>query len=141
MGAFRFRRWPTVSELLLFIAEDFSEDDVAAFRATVTRMRTTLKWGGAKPVFVDETDAEEELRTVGAALSLPGRTMGTSERDAFHSAERLIEAARGGSAECQLDFELELDGVFVGDIEAGTLSRTLREGLLDPWRSRIAGLG
>jgi hypothetical protein len=35
--------------------------------------------------------------------------------------------------------EFELDGTFVGDIRDGTMSTTLRKGLIEPWEERCKG--
>jgi len=49
----------------------------------------------------------------------------------------LIEAVRAFSKAQALPFEFELDGTFVGSIEAGTLDRSLREGLLGEWKKHL----
>lgn len=41
------------------------------------------------------------------------------------------------SLEYGLEFEFELDGVYVGTVEDGVVDATLAKGLIEEWRHRI----
>lgn len=55
----------------------------------------------------------------------------------LEEAEALIEELRKLSGIGGLSIEFELGGTYVGSIEDGLLDRTLRSGLLEPWRAHL----
>lgn len=61
------------------------------------------------------------------------------ELDRLHLEEvvALVEALKKFSAKNGLEFEIEVDGRFVGAIEAGEEDRNLRDGLIGEWGKHL----
>jgi hypothetical protein len=124
--------------LLGYLCSDFSESDVIALRLLVDSLGQRGTWTIEAPRFVDESDdtsctrpEDEPLRTVGVALSVtsPEELPGTP----VDEPTRLLEALATFSAQRSVDFEVQLDDTYVGQIRLGKLDHLLLDGLLARW--------
>jgi hypothetical protein len=90
------------------------------------------------PEFVDETDdssctapEDQPIRTVGIVLTVSAPN--ESPQTPLDDPTRLVTALARFSSERGTEFEMELDGEYIGDIKNGEASRSIKEGLLDTW--------
>lgn len=124
--------------LLAYVCSDFSEADVAELRALATRLADEHAWTAGLPGFVDETDAsscskpgDEPVRTVG--IVLPVSTPGVTPQSPVSEVESWLGELVRFSREQHVDFEVQLDQTYAGEIRSGELDRLVREGLLQNW--------
>lgn len=132
---------------LFFLTGEFDDGDVEALHGVVSALQSSHRWMISALEFVDEEDENkeqenaepEDLRIVGGVLQLPAVGPIETERRGLEDLEHLVDAlvrySAGRSREVELDFEL--DGTWVGCIQAGKTSSTLQEGLIDSWRDRV----
>ena len=141
-------------EFLFYIEDDLSAPLVDAMRLAVERLHSRRDWVIAPPVFVDTVDSpanseiDEPIRTVGGTLELysalpPWGDQLPKSLDRAHleEIEIVILTLRKLSEEFDIEIACELDGVQVGWISSGVLSKGLEHGLLGPWRAAISSSG
>lgn len=141
-------RYPR-QQLLLFVAQDVSAEIRDVLKMFVDNMADARSWQISAPRFIDEIDHAETRdedfpdETVGCVLEIYSARGGVLpeylDAEALAEVEFLIRAAQEISCAYSLEFELELDGVFVGAIEDGCLDKSLEKGLLNEWRVHLAG--
>lgn len=109
-------------------------------------MQAARKWVVAPPAFVDETDSssctqpdDEPIRTAGCVLFVPRQAHRATELRALNDVEAVLETLRNLSAESGVDIEVQLDDECIGEIQRGVFDRSLRDGLLAPWRDALRG--
>lgn len=136
-GLARPAREIVVKDLLVFVSEGSSDEFSIALEELVKSFQL-LDWTVAPPEFVDEVDQDsvtapedEPIRTLGATLrvSEAQETPGTTREEV----SRFLEGFRELTSAFAVEFEVELDGVYAGDIRDGLLSKTLQSGLLATW--------
>lgn len=124
--------------LLVYVASDIEETSIESLKEVVASLAHSGSWTFAPPTFVHEVESDSATRpedepvvTIGALLvtSSPGESppMPVAE------ARRAIDALARFSEHSRVDFEVELDGVYAGEIRGGEVDRLLREGLLAQW--------
>jgi hypothetical protein len=125
-------------ELLAYATSDLTDEDIAALKALVASLAPSEVWTVSPPRFVDEVDDssatkpdDEPVRTTGISLAIssPGTAPGTPVSEP----ERFLSAIADFSGSRQIEFEVQLDGTYVGEISSGKMDRLLREGLLAQW--------
>jgi len=132
--------------LLFFVAQDVNDEIRRAVKNLLEEIAEGCSWQVSAPEFVDaishsetrEGDCPEE--TVGGLLEIYSARDGLPEHldaQALANVELLVKAVQGLSLSYPLEFEFELDGVFVGVIENGALDDTLEQGLLGEWRRHL----
>lgn len=124
--------------LLAYLSGDFSDADVGALRQLGLRLAETLSWTVAPPEFVDHSDAEscsrpedEPVRTIGIAL--PVSTPSQRPQTQASEVEAWLGELMRFSLERHMDFEVQLDQTYVGEIRDGEADRLFRDGLLKGW--------
>ncbi len=136
---------PVIS-LLAFVDTDFAEHHVDELRQLAEDLAASRdNWLLGRPRFVDESDEEDGVRTVGlvhdvySAFDDRGALLDEAvDRQQFEEVRALIAGLQAVSARGGIDFGLELDGGSVGCIEQGEVTEDLRVGLLEAWSSRFA---
>jgi hypothetical protein len=137
-----------IQKLLFFVAQDVSDAAKAKIQEFVDALAPLRTWVVRPPYLVDVHGAAVRAdcgigdATLGGVLEIFSALSPESlptEVDRLHLEEviALVEALKRFSAKNDLEFELELDGKFVGAIEAGEEDRNLREGLIGEWRKRL----
>ena len=119
-------------QLLAYFSGDFTEDDVIAVRELALTLAAIGVWMVASPIFVNTTDdssctrpEDEPIRTVGIALPLAN---GDGSTAPVQDLTALVDALAEFSRERNVDFEMELDGTFVGAIEHGVPDQLIQVG-------------
>jgi hypothetical protein len=134
-------------ELLVAIEDTIAPDDAGSIRGLVDELRELQLSIGA-PEFVDTEDNTEQVapgataaRTLGAVVRLPAPSR-VREREAAALADvRLILSRfRSYSERTGRTFAVDMNRECIGWIEAGVLSESLTEGLLDAWEVELARL-
>ena len=136
-------------KLLFFVAQDIDDSICANVREFVLKLASLRHWLNGPPRFV--RSREEPVST--SHGDLPVETLGgyveiysarkpwtlPREIDLQHLDEvtALVNALRDFSREHSLEFELELDGTFVGAITDGEMDRSLADGLLGEWKRQL----
>lgn len=132
--------YPIVS-LLFHIAQDVDDDDKSALKVVMHELGVSRDWSLGPPEFLEDLDPEGACSVGGrvALYSAHPPTMLPVEVDNrnLEEVEVLLEELRKLSAIRGLSIEFELGGTYVGSIEDGLLDRTLRAGLLEPWREHL----
>ncbi|WP_159086495.1 hypothetical protein [Burkholderia sp. LA-2-3-30-S1-D2] len=132
-------------QLVAVISSDFDDDSASSFQAFIESLHNQ-QWHHGAPLFFDEVDEEgcyrpEDIpvRSVGCVLNFPAN----DERDrsveqaSYADVSSLIGLLERYSQDHVLEFEVELDGTYVGTIEDGKANRTLAVGLMEAWRTSI----
>jgi len=130
---------------LFALLPPISDHQVGAIRDVVEAMQAAREWVVAPPAFVDETDSssctqpdDEPIRTAGCLLFVPRHASDrATDLRALDDVEAVLEMLRNLSAESGVDIEVQFDDECIGEIERGVLDRSLRDGLLAPWRARF----
>ena len=124
--------------LLAHLSADFDEHHVELLHELCERLAAKGTWSREAPRWVDEVDGssctrpdDQPLRTVGVLLSVS--RVGEDRPSPRTDAEQLIDALAAFSREHGVEFELQLDDVFVGVIQDGAPDRLVSEGLLARW--------
>lgn len=124
--------------LLGYFSADFTDADIVALGALVETLSRAHGWHLGAPRFVDDSDdssctapEDQPIRTVGVLLtvSAPGEVSRTPVDDP----EAFVAALSQFSSERGTEFEMELDGEYVGDIRRGEVSESIQQGLLARW--------
>jgi hypothetical protein len=109
----------------------------------VAALRQVRDWAVGPPEFVNEFAGNDH--TVGVVLRLlPAFDLGGREnppeveRELLADAEALVASAQRFTDDGTVGLAFELDGESVGWVEGGSADQMLTEGLLDPWRARVA---
>ncbi len=96
------------------------------------------QWSREPPQFVDQLDdssrtrpEDEPVRTVGLLLSVTAS--GEHPSTPVTEPTRVVDALAKFSEARGVDFELQLDDTYVGEIRGGVPDRLVREGLLGRW--------
>jgi hypothetical protein len=130
----------TGSVLLAYVEGDLEPPDFAKIGDLVGALHASDQWSVSAPELVNE--GVDDYRTLGIVLRLPVASDGAdSEQAALDDVERFVVAIEGATASWAAEFAFELDGVVVGWVAGGERDRLLRDGLIGPWRERLAGLG
>jgi hypothetical protein len=137
--------------LLFFVAQDVDDGIRRDVRDFVSELASQRHWLNGPPRFVNTREAPEDtsgedlpIETVGGYIDLysnmPPRTL-PREIDAQQLGEvtSLVSALCAFSRQHCLEFELEMDGTYVGAITEGVVNRSLSEGLLGEWWRRHLG--
>jgi hypothetical protein len=135
--------------LLFFVAQEVDDGIRRDVRDFVSKLTSQRHWLIGAPRFVncreepEDTSGEDmPIETVGGYIdlysTLPPWTL-PREIDAQHLDEvtSLVSALCEFSRQHRLEFELELDGTYVGTITEGVVNRSLSEGLLGEWWRRL----
>lgn len=124
--------------LLAYISSDFSDADVGELRSLIEGLAMHGQWSREPPQLVDQLDEDSRtrpedapVRTVG--LLLPVSEPGEHPPTSVAEPARVVDALAKFSEEHAVDFELQLDGTYVGEIRGGVPDRLVREGLLARW--------
>jgi len=124
-------------QLLAYFSGDFVENDVVAVQQLALDLAATVAWTVSPPLFVNETDdssctrpEDEPIRTVGVVLVLTGDDGPTAP---VRDLTALVDALAAFSRTRGVEFEMELDGTYVGAIEHGVPDQLIRVGLLATW--------
>lgn len=134
--------------LLFYVAQDVNDEIRRQTSELIKSLAIKHSWVTSPPKFVDVvSDAEE------GGKSTPGATVGGEfeicsaiaskelpkdiDRQQFNEVEEIIGAIRQFSEKNGLSFEFEIDGTYVGAIDAGVINRTLSVGLLEEWRNHV----
>jgi|KBSMisStaDraftv2_1062788.scaffolds.fasta_scaffold198698_2 hypothetical protein len=129
---------PVHHELLAYLSDEFEDDDATALRDLAVELKGAHSWKFEPPYFVDDTDdssgtqpEDEAIRTVGLILplSLDGEDKDVPVKDLIVLVKALARLSRSR----HLEFALELDETYVGDIQDGDPDDGIREGLLATW--------
>jgi len=129
---------PMNRPLLIFISSEIIETTVRDLGDLVSGLARARVWTVCEPEFVDQTDDSScsrpedlPIRTVGAALDV------TDPSDVPSTPIEEVEWVLGQFAKFstshRVDFEIELNGTYVGGISRGVFNQTLVEGLLETW--------
>lgn len=135
-------------KFMFFVAQDVDGSIRSMITALIDDLKNSRRWLLGPPKFIDVVDEPENpevdqpIETVGGVLdiysALPPATLPIDiDRTHFSEVTSIVEALQKLSKEHGVAFELELDGVFVGSVNEGNVDRTLRTGLLDPWRQHL----
>lgn len=133
-----------IQKLIFFLAQDADENSITAIKKFIRELSMSRSWVIAPPVYFEsvEESNNNSAKLVGGELkiysALPVGSL-PYEVDAKHLDEviSLVEVVKNSSEQYMLAFEFELDGIFVGSIEAGKISRTLQKGLIDEWMANL----
>ena len=124
--------------LLGYFSADFTDGDVVALAALVEELKRAHSWHIGGPELVDETDdssctspEDQPIRTVGMILTVS--TPGEASQTPLDDPKALIASMARFSSERGTEFEVEIDGEYVGDIKHGAVSASIQQGLLDSW--------
>jgi hypothetical protein len=130
----------TGSVLLAYIEGDIEPPDFALIEDLVAALYASDRWSVSAPELVNE--GADDYRTLGLVLRLPAASDRVDrEQAALDDVERFVAAIEGATTSRAAEFAFELDGVVVGWVAGGERDRLLRDGLIGPWRERLAGLG
>lgn len=130
-------------KLIFYVAQDIDQSIRSNVQQLVDRLAASRIWSVSPPGFIDEID-ESGLEVVGGMLEvysalLPNILPVDVDSKNLDEVEELIEAVRDLSEKENIAFEFQLDATYVGSVEDGVIDRTLREGLLVPWRDNLNG--
>ncbi|QIB08195.1 hypothetical protein GZ982_26860 [Pseudomonas fluorescens] len=130
-------------KLIFYVAQDMDQSIRSNVQQLVDRLAASRIWSVSPPSFIDEID-ESGLEVVGGMLEvysalLPNILPVDVDSKNLDEVEELIEAVRDLSERESIAFEFQLDATYVGSVEDGVIDRTLREGLLVPWRDNLNG--
>lgn len=126
-----------VSVLLAYVEGDIEPPDLGHMLDLVDRLRSSGTWTVAPPELVNEGDGD--YRTLGVLLRLPiSSDRQADERSALDDVERFVNAIEIATESWPAEVAFELDGSVVGWVAAGARDRLLRDGLIGPWRDRLA---
>jgi hypothetical protein len=124
--------------LLAYITGDYSDEDVEALRNLIDRLTAQGDWCRRPPELVDQFEEDsrtkpedEAVRTVGLLLAVgkPGELPPTPVAEPT----RIVDALAKFSEQRGVGFELQLDDIYVGEIQGGVPDRLIRDGLLACW--------
>lgn len=130
---------------VFYASEDIDDSTKSSIRQLVQELVSLKAWCVAPPAFVDETD-EGGAEVIGGVVevwsALPSSKLPIDlDSKNLEDVEALIEVVRKYSEIEGVSFEFLLDSTYVGSVDHGVLDRTLREGLLEPWRKNIVSQG
>jgi hypothetical protein len=136
--------------LLFFVAQEITDLIRTNVRSFVDSLARSREWVIRPPKIIDaidypkRPDLDAAIETVGGYLDIysampPLQLPRDIDRQHLEEVTYLVEATRVFSKAQALTFEFELDGKFVGSIEAGSLDRSLSEGLLGEWNRHLGG--
>lgn len=130
-------------KLIFYVAQDLDQSIRSNVQQLVDRLAASRIWSVSPPNFIDEID-ESGLEVVGGMLEiysalLPNNLPVDVDSKNLDEVEELVGAVRYLSEKESVSFEFQLDATYVGSIEDGVIDRTLREGLLVPWRDNLSG--
>ena len=132
-----------------FIEDDVSPSDVEAMEAALSALAGSRAWVIDRPRFVNETLEPEStedypIQTVGGFLELFSAWPPWGERlprqideAQLSEVESVIDAMIGFSKATGREIAFELDGTQVGWVSNGEADRSIRDGLLGPWRKHV----
>jgi len=129
--------------LLFYFSEDFTESDVLALKQAINEIVLTGEWPGQPPELIDKTDvtdSDEPIRTVGGFVPLPSpdpKLDRHNEQACYEAVKRLVDVLSLLTEKTGCEFELELDGTYVGDISHGKPDKLVTVGLLEEWRKHL----
>jgi hypothetical protein len=136
-------------KLLFFVAQDLDDKAREKVRDFVLQLASLRRWLNGPPHFVNGREEPQNpksgdmaVETLGGYLEIysawpPWKLPIEIDRQHYDEVVALTNALCDFSANQELAFELELDGVFVGSITDGKMDRSLVEGLLGEWRQRF----
>ena len=136
---------PDTVNFCFFLVDDITTENVEAVRALIENLAQCKLWTWGPPEFFDESDdssctqsGDEPIRNVGGVVSIAQASVGgADDRRALEHVEAVIEKVCKLSSERRLEFELQLGPEYVGSIYSGIPDRSVREGLLAPWRAAL----
>ena len=135
-------------KFLFFIAEEIDETKRAAVKQLVDDLASQRQWVIGPPAYLDiiedATNRSGDMpdETLGGVLEIYAAYPPNSlphEIDLLHleEVEHVVKAVQKLSLNTGMEFEFELDGRFVGAVEAGTMDSSLSRGLLEEWRNQM----
>lgn len=137
----------TKQSLLFYVARDVDIQTCEKINACIVRLAEEHHWLIGPPQFVNTTDNAKEMAeeapdtTIGGVLQIYSALAGNLPRyvdvKSLQDVEKLVRAVQELSQREDLEFEFELDGEFVGTIDAGELDQSLKIGLLEEWHRQI----
>ena len=133
---------------LFFLAQEVHDEERQLVGKMVEQLSTSRTWVVGAPQFIDTVEhdgiraGDLPTDTVGGAHEIYSALIPDGipyEIDALHldEIEYIVDFVRRVSLEYGLEFEFELDGVYVGTVEDGVVDATLAKGLIEEWRHRI----
>lgn len=124
--------------LLAYVASHADEGSITSLRELVASLAQSRSWTVAPPTFVHGVDSDSGTRpgdqpivTVGVLLEVS--SPGDSPPTPVSEPHQIVDALTRFSESAGVDFEVELDGVYVGEIRSGKMDRLLSDGLLAQW--------
>lgn len=129
------------------MAQDIGLEAEAALKNTLEEMSGERVWTISAPTLVDFVEGssslgeDEEFRNLGGVLeiySAQERLPVELDKRIYGDIEFLVTKLQQLSRDMSIEFEFELEGVFVGAIENGRLDKNLDVGLLGEWCRHLA---
>jgi len=136
-------------ELLFYLTEFANSDVVNELRELIDRLANSRQWLIGPPVFMHGEEsllkaesASDVIETIGGSLEIysalpPLKLPLEIDRQQFDEVTTLINELCFFSRARNLIFEFELDEVYVGAIERGSMDRSLEQGLLGEWQRQL----
>lgn len=136
-----------------FIEDEVSSSDVEAMETAIASLATSRTWVLGRPQFVNETlepESSEDypIQTVGGYIELfsalppwGDRLPREIDQAQLNDVESVIDAMTTFSKTTGKEIAFELDGTQVGWISDGAPDRSIRDGLLGPWRQHVETRG
>ena len=133
--------------LIFFVAQDVDDSLKQTLAAHIEGLAGSQAWTVSPPEFIDRSDdvatqpIDSPDETVGGVLEiysamdapLPPET----DQQCLRDVERVVDFVSRFSLEYGVEFEFELNGSFVGAVEAGVPDRILKQGLLEEWHRHL----
>jgi hypothetical protein len=134
-------------QLAVYIIRDFDDydDSILRFQSFI-KLLNAQQWNHGIPQFFDQIDDESctrpedvPIRSVGCVLSFPNNVEReiNIEQASYADVSLLVSLLEDYSRENAEEFDIELDGEYIGSIEDGEVDQSLTVGLLDAWRALI----
>jgi len=131
--------------ILFYVVDEIDDSLRDKVKGLIRDMASAREWLLGPPRFVDEFDVPnderggDQLETLGGVLEIYAAHRPFDlprEIDLVHLAEveSVISEIQRFSKQEGVDFEVELNGELIGEIEDGKLDPGLAEGLLGEWR-------
>jgi hypothetical protein len=136
---------------LLFAVEGPFDDEMRIrVRECLAKLARSRQWLLDPPEYVDHSEEPEDkergdlpLETLGGVLEIysahpPHQLPKDVDRQCLEDVKSLVSRLMDFSREADVTFEVELDGNFVGAIEAGRMDKSLAEGFIGEWERHLA---
>lgn len=129
------------NQLLWYLEGSPTQRDIAVIREVLALLGRRSGWLVGAPQLVNEGQPDDW--TLGLLLELPRCFEPLDvevERRSLADVEAVVKALGQVPSALHLSVAVELDGDVVGWVEGGRPDQLLSEGLLEPWRARLASL-